>query len=95
MIRTSAYRFTTENLNDARIDELKNNVKIMNLYHKIEELEGTGNKQSHRVVVRARLGKNNPNAARYRLGGDLYQWSSQTIRPEHGQRFDVYVQVRR
>jgi hypothetical protein len=46
-------------------------------------------------VVRARLGKNNPNAARYRLGGDLYQWSSQTIRPEHGQRFDVYVQIRR
>jgi len=47
------------------------------------------------VVARGRLGKGNPNADLYRRGGSLYQWSGQTIRPEHSVRFDVYVSKRR
>lgn len=92
--RTEAYRFTVNNMNDGRINELKQLIKVTNLYRRIDELQmGSTVKVRDRVVVRARLGKNNPHANRYRRGGDLYRWSSQDIRPEHGQRFDVYLRT--
>lgn len=53
------------------------------------------------VVARGRLGRGNLNADLYRRGtpdrapGVLHRWSSQTIRPEHSVRFDVYVSKRR
>lgn len=47
------------------------------------------------VRVRARLGKDNPDASKYRIGGSLKRYTSQDIRPEHGTRHDIYFRKRR
>lgn len=46
------------------------------------------------LAVRPRLGRHNPNAHLYAKGGPLHRWSGQTIKREHGQRFDVYVHMK-
>jgi hypothetical protein len=97
MTRTSAYRFTTTDLSDTRIADLKVKAKLMGLEQKAEEIvaESKGKPKMYtkrfRVVVRARLGKDSPFASLYRRGGLYYRWSSQCIRKEHGSRFDVYL----
>jgi len=95
--RTSAYRFTTTDVTDSRISELKVKAKLMGLEQKATEIVSeaqTGKpvrcKTRYRVLVRARLGKNSEFASMYRRGGHLWRYSAQTIRPEHGSRFDVY-----
>jgi hypothetical protein len=91
MQRTDAYRFTTISNSCTEIDELRKEVKIMNARAKLSELISGKKQQRYRVVVRGRLGKHNVHAPLYRRGGSLHRFSSQTIRPEHATRFDVYV----
>lgn len=99
MARTEAYRFTTADTTDTRISDLKVMARLMGLERKAKELVDEYNtgrparfKTRFRVVVRARLGKGSPYAGLYRRGGPHYRFSAQTIRPEHGSRFDVYLQ---
>ena len=73
--RTKNYVFTVTSLNDPQIAMAKKNMKAM----------GLGG-----IRVRARIGKNNPNAHRYHRGGDLYRMSYIDYKPEHGVRWDVY-----
>ena len=96
--RTSAYLFTTEKLADVDMDIVRRDARIKTLLQRARELRlesDTGKvvpyRTSFRIVVRGRLGKNNPNAHLYRRGGSLYRMSSQDIRHEHSQRFDVYL----
>lgn len=96
--RTSAYLFTTEKLADVDMDMVRRDARIKTLLQRARELRfesDTGKvvpfRTSYRIVVRGRLGKNNPNAHLYRQGGPLKRYSSQEIRHEHSQRFDVYL----
>lgn len=94
--RSSDYAFTTTNPNDSRIADLKLHARIMGMENSIIELKNPdvakrAFKSRYRVVVRGRLGKDNPNAHLYRAGGPLKRLTSQDIRHEHAQRFDVYL----
>lgn len=40
--------------------------------------------------IRGRLGKNNPFAYLYRVGGELYRFNCQDVRIEHAKSIDVY-----
>lgn len=90
MKRTDRYRFTVRLLGgkihpeDAKaVETLRKNVKLLN--------EKTGG--SRYVKLQGRLGSNNPNAWKYRLGG-LYRNLHQTIRLEDAATADVYVYIR-
>lgn len=90
-VRTPAYRFTSMSYDNVMVEALKKEIKIENLRRRIVELS-TGKKQSRlRVVLRGRLGKDNPNAPLYRRGGEHWRYSSITIKREHSAHFDVYV----
>jgi hypothetical protein len=98
---SNAYVATVYDLNDPLIAEQKRVARILNAKRKVFELQEIakivkyGDREyvyRHRVVVRPRLGKNNVHAPLYRVGGPLHRYSAQTIRPEHGTRFDVYLQ---
>ena len=95
------YKGTVTSLEDQMIADSKKLAGLLNLKEKHDELMGltkllnfggTKYAKRHRVVIRPRLGKNNPNAALYKRGGPHYQWTAQVIRKEHGTRFDIYVQ---
>lgn len=97
---SNAYVATVYDLKDPLIAEQKRVARILNAKRKVFELQGLakvvtyGDRtyvQRNRVVVRPRLGKNNVHAPLYRVGGPLHRPSAQTIRPEHGTRFDVYL----
>ena len=99
--RSSAYKATVMDLNDPLIDTVKKLAKILNLKEKTNELTGNvklkeycGRKYARRskVLVRGRLGKDNPNAYMYRRGGQHWRPTSMDIRKEHASRFDLYVQ---
>jgi len=92
MYRTSSYQFTTENLSDSRLSNLRRSVSVENAIDRIlGDADSNPFKCRSRVVVRARLGKGNPHSHLYRVGGPLHRSSSQCIRSEHGTRFDVYI----
>jgi hypothetical protein len=100
MKRTEAYVATVTDMNDPVIAELKRSARILNAELRLNELRGLGNKKEYcgrvyvyryRVTIKPRLGKNNSYAHLYRVGGKLHRNSSQTIRPEHGHHFDVYL----
>lgn len=100
MRNSNAYVATVYDLNDPLIAEQKRVARILNAKRKVFELQGLakivtyGDRtyvQRNRVIVRPRLGKNNVHAPLYRVGGPLHRYSAQTIRPEHGTRFDVYL----
>ena len=103
--RTSSYVCTVD-AKDPKLPEIinkiKKEVKIWNLQQRagevldpeIREYRWTGKVEVRKrayVRVRGRLGKNNPNAELYRLGGKLHTWTSQDIKLEHSQRVDIYV----
>ena len=90
--RTDAYRFTVPQVTGNKfIEALKHEVKVENAQRRVKEL-ATGKAQPRlRVVLRGRLGQDNPNAPLYRRGGKLWRYSSQTIRVEHAAHVDVYV----
>lgn len=99
--RSSAYYCTVANPDSEIIDQARKRARIRNAEQKLKEVAGAVKAQKYfdkyyvtryRVVVRPRLGKNNPHAHLYRVGGSLHRSSSQTIRKEHGTRFDVYIQ---
>lgn len=86
MNRTPAYKFTF-----ARGDS-KGFAKLDRLKAKIRKENAKGNGRPKRVVLRARLGENNPAAEYYRArarAGVINAY--QMIKMEHGSRFDVYV----
>lgn len=100
---SKAFVGTVYNLNDPMIDEQKQVARIMNAENRVLELRGLVKPVTYGdtlwvkrycVVIRPRLGKNNRHAHLYRRGGPLYRQSAQTIRPEHGSRFDVYLTVK-
>jgi hypothetical protein len=81
-----SYRFTISSLDDNRLAELRNKVRVKN---------SNSNGVLYRVVLRARLGKNNPNAEYYRARAQMGCINPyQIIRMAHGSHFDVYVYVR-
>lgn len=55
---------------------------------KVSDLKSKANKGGTRV--RGRLGKDNPNAEKYRRGGPLYRSSSQDYKPSDSKSVDVY-----
>ena len=97
MKRTDSYVFTATDLNDVNIANVKKAAKLKNSAEKFNELthglrgDVFKYKVRHRVLVRARRGKDNPYAHLYRRGGPLHRTVGQTIKKEHGTRFDVYI----
>jgi hypothetical protein len=98
--RSAAYVATVYDIKDPLIAEQKKLARIINAKKRVLELSGLGKQVTYgdrtyvermRVLVRPRLGKNNVHAPLYRVGGSLKRMSAQTIRPEHGSRFDVYM----
>ena len=94
--RTNAYRFTVQTLDNPHLTALRMEIKIANAKAKVFDLENPDRpaRPRFRIKVRGRLGKNSPHRHLYRRGGAYYRWSSQDIRPEHSERFDVYVHYR-
>lgn len=98
MARNSTdYLFTVTDLNDERIAEAKLTARFKGIEESIQEMIAKHKglhvlyKRRYRVIIRGRLGKDNPNAHLYRVGGKYYRSSSQDIRHEHATRFDVYL----
>lgn len=89
--RTSAYRFTTTDLNSQLVQETRKLVKILNAQQRVRELETGKPQRRYKLAFKGRLGENNPYAALYRRGGPEWRYSCQTIRREHATRFDVYM----
>lgn len=103
--RSSSYVCTIDTQDptlSSRIERIKKEIKLYNAQRRVHELENpeireyswTGKVEVRKrayLRVRGRLGKNNPNAELYRLGGKLHTWTSQDIKPEHAQRVDIYV----
>jgi len=98
--RSPNYVGTVYSVNDPLIAEQKRVASILNAKRRVLELQGLdkivvyGDRKyvtRYRVIIRPRLGKNNKYAHLYRVGGPLKRYSAQTIRPEHGSRFDVYL----
>ena len=86
MTRSPSYEFTVDAADHKSIDILRRYARATNVLR-----SGTDDDRRIRVCVRPRLGRNNPNAHLYAVGGPLHRLSSQDIRPEHGTRFDVYL----
>lgn len=98
--RSPAFVATVYDLNDPLIAEQKRIASIINAKRRLFELQGLGKQVTYgdrtyvervQVRIRPRLGKNNVHAPLYRVGGPLHRGTAQTIRPEHGTRFDVYM----
>ncbi len=109
MTRTSSGYVMTIKTDDPRLPELlasiKRSIKIYNAERRVHEIENPkfvtyswSGRQEVRtrayLRVRGRLGKDNPNAHLYRLGGPLHRFTSQDIRVEHSERVDIYIQER-
>lgn len=90
MTRTSAYRFTVRMVNgkvhpddQASVDGLRTVVKLANA--------AFGDFEPHKYVkLQGRLGKDNPNAWKYRRGSGSY-YTHQAIRLPDATTADVYV----
>ena len=92
MRNSESYAFTVTDLNAPGIAAAKWMAKVANAKRRVEELQNSAqNIVRQRVVIRPRLGKNNPHRHLYAVGGPLKRLSSQDIKREHGARFDVYV----
>jgi len=87
MTRTSAY-FCTLSRHGAeeKIATIRDVVTKQNLLNRL-----TGSPRRVRLVIRPRLGRGSPFKHLYARGGPLYRVSSQTIKREHGSRFDLYL----
>lgn len=97
--RTDAYVFTADPLcSDSmrQIDLVQATVRAVNARNKL-----SGNPKRFRVSLKGRLGRNNPNAAKYQhaqrlINRNFYPWTNpyQTIKLADAQRIDVYVHSR-
>ena len=90
-MRSPAYVGTVPNDEEgmAKVQLARATVRKVNYANKL-----AGKAERFRVVIRGRLGPNNPAAELYRRGGRLWRWSAMCYRPEHSVRFDVYVHRR-
>jgi hypothetical protein len=90
--RTSSYAFTADvnSVTDMQqIDFLRKSISIINKSAK-ESAKYSGQKPKlYRVSLKARLGKSNPAAAKYK-----HQWIK-SIKLEDAVRLDVYIHTRR
>lgn len=90
MTRTSAYRFTVRMIDgkvhpddQSSVDGLRTVVKLANA--------AFGDFEPHKYVkLQGRLGNDNPNAWKYRLGSGMYN-THQAIRLPDAATADVYV----
>jgi hypothetical protein len=90
MTRTDSYVCTLSTYDESYIKSVRAMVAFQNACLK---LKGSANR--YRLVVRPRLGRNNPFRSLYARGGKYHRYTSQDIRREHGSRFDLYLQRRR
>ena len=81
-------------LSDPLYDEKVDAIRLIVRQHN-EKSKGTTQKQ-HRVFFRGRLGANNEHSHLYRKGGSLnrYMYRGHDIKPQHAERFDIYVYTR-
>ncbi len=82
--RTSSYvdTFSTSDPSfQAIIDKIRATVR------KVNKRPG----QKYRLRVRGRLGRNNPYAPLYGVGGPLHRYCAQEIKIKHSSRVDVYI----
>lgn len=87
MKRTDTYVDTVD-MNDPSA------VHYIALVRKTVRLSNRRSDQKFFVRVRGRLGKNNPNAELYRVGGPLYQPACEDIKLQHATRADIYISPR-
>jgi len=93
MRKSSSYLFTADVLCVSEMQEIervRKAIAITNTFIR-DNAKRTGNKKliTYRVCLKARLGKNNPAASKYRN-----QWIK-SIKLEDAQRIDVYIWERR
>ncbi len=89
MHKSSSYLFTADVLCVSEMQEIervRKAIAITNTFIR-DNAKRTGNKKliTYRVCLKARLGKNNPAASKYRN-----QWIK-SIKLEDAQRIDVYI----
>lgn len=90
--RTDSYIFTADpmSVNDMQqIAIVRKTVAVANKRARSSAKWSGTKAKIYRVCLKARLGKNNPASAFYRTRSDY-----QSIKLEHAQRIDVYVQER-
>jgi hypothetical protein len=87
--RTSSYLGTLTTYSGEYVKGIRDTVRSFNA-----ALKDGGSLMRYRLIVRPRLGRNNPYAYLYARGGALHRYTSQDIKREHGQRFDMYLQRR-
>lgn len=89
---SKAYAATVKSLNSIFAEGLRVHVAESNRAHRdAGDRDRYGKIIQHRVVIRPRLGKNNPARHLYAKHGALWRPSGMVIRREHGTRFDLYV----
>lgn len=93
--RTPNYVFTADALSVAdfnKIQTIRETVSILNKIARQTAQYTNKDPVIYRVTVKGRLGKNNPNARKYR---DSRCWNAyQTIKLEDAAYYDVYIQRR-
>jgi hypothetical protein len=87
--RSSSFITTVKTLDSSKITMSRTIISEANA-----GLRAKGHNYRYRLFIRPRLGKNNPNRALYSKFGQLWRWSSQDIKREHGTRFDLYMYKR-
>lgn len=96
MSRASSYICTLSTYDEEKIAAIRDMVAKTNLLNRLVDRRDIYDRPvRYRLMVRPRLGRNNPHAHLYRPGGRYYRLSSMDIRREHGARFDLYLQRRR
>ena len=83
--RTPSYVYTHKPGNashEKKLEDLKTYARVHNQLHP---------DQKKKIVLKARLGENNPHAALYKKGGSEHTGYMQHIKPHHAKHFDVYV----
>ena len=94
-MRTSSYICTLLSYDEEKIAAIRELVTKTNLLNKLVNRRDRWSRPvRYRLMIRPRLGRNNPAAHLYRPGGNYYRLTSQVIRREHGSRFDLYLQRR-
>ena len=94
MTRTSTYLCTLSRHGaEEKIATIRDVITKQNLLNRDWAMRNqlTGAPKRIRLVIRPRLGKDSPFKHLYARGGPLYRTSSQTIKREHGSRFDLYL----
>jgi hypothetical protein len=73
----------------ATIDQYRQAIRRSNQYFK-----KIGDPTRHFLRLHPRLGKNNPHAHFYAVGGPLHRYCAMDIKLEHASRVDLYVGTR-